>query len=79
MNTVGRTTFVALDDTPSSYASGDAGKFVKVNATEDVLEFATAAVSDLSDVNTSGAATGDYLEFDGTNWVPGSTIDGGTF
>jgi len=79
MSTVGRTTFVALDDTPSSYASGDAGKFVRVNAAEDALEFATAAVSDLSDVNTSGAATGDYLEFDGTNWVPSSTIDGGTF
>jgi 5-hydroxyisourate hydrolase-like protein (transthyretin family) len=32
----------------------------------------SASINDLGDVNTSGATTGDVLEFDGTNWVPGT-------
>jgi len=81
MSTVGRTTFVALDDTPSSYSDTDAGKFVRVNSTHDALEFTTAAASDLSDVDTSGAADGSLLKYDASSskWIPTDTIDGGTF
>lgn len=35
--------FTDLDDTPSAYASGDAGKVVQVKATEDGLEFGAGA------------------------------------
>lgn len=35
----GASTFTDLTDTPSSYDSGDAGKIVRVNSTEDGLEF----------------------------------------
>lgn len=42
--------FTDLDDVPSSY-SGEAGKFAKVKATEDGLEFGAAAA--LSDQNPS--------------------------
>lgn len=38
----GVTTFVALDDTPAAYTA-EAGKYAKVNATEDGLEFDTPA------------------------------------
>lgn len=48
--------FTDLADTPSDY-SGDSGKFVKVNGTEDGLEFDAVAIpanfTDLSDVPTS--------------------------
>ncbi len=36
-----------------------------------------SAVSDLSDVNTSGATNGQVLSYDGTNWTP-STVSGGS-
>ena len=42
----GAATFLALTDTPASYA-GEAGKFVKVNATPDALIFADLALGDL--------------------------------
>lgn len=40
-NDTGSTSFITLTDTPSTY-SGQAGKFPKVKATEDGLEFGTA-------------------------------------
>jgi len=66
------TEFTALNDTPNGYASGDAGKFVRVNSTENGLVFETAAIGDLSDVDTStnAPANGQTLKWDGTNWVP---------
>lgn len=48
------TAFLELDDTPASY-SGQAGKYCKVNAGEDALEFA---------VGTAGIVEGDY-----TSWT----------
>jgi len=47
------TTLIALSDTPSSYASGDAGKFLRVNAAEDAVEFATADTDDISEGSTN--------------------------
>jgi hypothetical protein len=63
------TAFTGLTDTPNAYASGDAGKFVRVNSTEDGLVFDTAAVSDLSDVTLTNIQTDDYLKWDGSKWV----------
>ena len=40
-------TFIALTDTPGAYA-GEGGKFVKVNAVPDALEFAAIAWGDVS-------------------------------
>jgi len=69
------TSFVALSDTPNAYASGDAGKFVRVNASENAVEFTTAALNDLSDVDTTGAATNSILKYNGTSWVVGFDVD----
>jgi hypothetical protein len=57
-NDTGSTSFITLTDTPSSY-SGQAGKFPKVKATEDGLEFATVSVStpSLQQVTDIGAST----------------------
>lgn len=57
-NDTGSTSFITLTDTPSSY-SGQAGKFPKVKATEDGLEFATVSVStpSLQQVTDVGAST----------------------
>lgn len=54
----GATRFTQLVDAPSSY-SGQAGKFPKVKATEDGLEFATVSVStpSLQQVTDVGATT----------------------
>lgn len=51
----GASTFLALTDTPSTY-TGQAGKYVKVNATEDELEFDTPAGTGI--VETIVAGTG---------------------
>ena len=40
-NSIGRTKFINLDDTPSSY-SGQAGKYAVVNSDENALEFTSA-------------------------------------
>ena len=61
------TTFVGLTDTPSSFASGDAGKFVKVNSSYDALEFVTVTTgatnfTGLSDTPSS-FASGDAGKF----------------
>ena len=44
----GVATFLGLSDTPSSY-SGQAGKYTRVNATEDGLEFGTPAGSNANE------------------------------
>src|SRR5574343_1756912 len=58
----GATTFIGLTDVPTSY-SGQTGKFPKVNATEDALEFAAIAgggdllaSNNLSDVANTATA-----------------------
>ena len=45
-------TFIALTDTPAAYA-GEGGKFVKVNAVPDALEFAAIAWGDVSKVGSN--------------------------
>jgi len=74
------TTFTGLSDTPGSYASGDAGKFVRVNSGETGLEFAVAGINDLSDVDTATNAptNGQILNWNGTNWVPTDAPSGTT-
>ena len=65
-------TFKSLTDTPNSY-DGESGKFVRVNGAGDALEFSTAGIDDLSDVDTSTTAptaNDSILQWDGTNWVP---------
>lgn len=51
--------FLDLKDTPTTYA-GQAGKYVKVAATEDGLEFAAVATADAK-VGVDAAATAGYL------------------
>lgn len=61
----GATTFLGLTDTPSSY-SGQTLKFVRVNAGETALEFATPAGG--GDVTGPASATDNALvRFDGTS------------
>lgn len=53
--------FVDLDDTPSSYASGDAGKVLAVNGTEDGVEFVAKpdTVLELTDAPSSYSGQGE--------------------
>ena len=78
--TLGSTTFVGLSDTPANY-TGAGGQFLKVNSGATAVEFTTAAIDDLSDVDTTTSTPNvdEILGWDGTNWVPGANIDGGTF
>jgi len=69
------TTFVSLSDTPSAYNAGDAGKFVRVNSAEDAVEFTTAAIGDLSDVDGAAATSGQVLKWDGSKWAPADDAD----
>ncbi len=61
--------FIGLTDTPLAYAS--AGQFVRINATEDGLEFDDARVSDLADVSLAVVAEGDVLIYNSASgaWV----------
>ena len=71
----GASAFTGLSDTPSAY-TGEGEKLVRVNAGETGLEFVEAAaggattLGDLTDVDTTGASTGDVLTYDGTGWEP---------
>lgn len=60
---------------PQSLAGEDT-KFLKGDGTWDVVN-AVGALNDLSDVDTSGAANGDVLGFDGTDWSPVAPSGGG--
>lgn len=56
-------------------------KLISFNGRPDVEAFPAAGdydIDDLGDVDTSTTApgTGDYLQFDGTNWVPVSFVQG---
>ena len=63
----GATTFTALNDVPA-YQSGDAGKFVKVNSSENGVEFADAntTFAGLTDVSGIGSNTQIYQNASGT-------------
>jgi len=67
--------FIELLDTPDDYMTSG-GKGLKVNDTEDGLEFTDLVVSmsDLKDADTSGASNDDHLIFNGMtgNWEPQS-------
>lgn len=56
----GVTEFIKLNDTPASYAS-ETGKFLRVNATEDGIEFVVASITTdfLSLTDTPSSYTGD--------------------
>jgi hypothetical protein len=74
----GTATFLGLTDTPGVY-TGAASQFVKVNAGETALEFVAdpgyllditgESLGDLSDVVLTTPASGEFLRFNGTNWV----------
>src|SRR5690606_22586438 len=65
-------TFIDLTDTPATYAS--AGQLVRINATEDGLEFIDFEVGNLSDVDLTGLDGGYVLAYDSTsgNWEAAS-------
>lgn len=58
----GSTTFIGLNDTPSSFT---ASKFLKVNSDGDAVEFVdtpgASSLNELSDVSTTGGSNGDVL------------------
>jgi len=81
--------FIQLSDTPADY-SGSAKKFVRINDTNDGLDFSNIKGSDMSDVELGDLSDvdlkllntpsiGDHLEFDGTDWVPGAAAAGASF
>ncbi len=71
----GKGDWLELNDTPNSYA-GQAGKFTKVNAGENGLEFTDGSAFDANDVdahlNQSNPTSGYVLSWNGTDyeWVP---------
>ena len=71
----GKSDWLELNDTPNSYA-GQAGKFTKVNAGENGLEFTDGSAFDANDVdahlNQSNPTSGYVLSWNGTDyeWVP---------
>tara|TARA_B100001113_G_scaffold334401_1_gene313049 strand:- start:379 stop:1584 length:1206 start_codon:yes stop_codon:yes gene_type:complete len=71
----GKGDWLELNDTPNSF-SGQAGKFTKVNSTEDGLEFTDGSAFNASDVdahlNQSNPTSGYVLSWNGTDyeWVP---------
>ena len=77
----GASAFTGLSDTPGAYV-GEGEKLVRVNAGETGLEFVEAAaggataLGDLTDVDTTGASTGDVLTYDGTGWEPQAPASG---
>jgi len=69
----GATTYLALTDTPGSFAS-QALKYARVNAGETAIEFATfpsipSALLDLSDTPATYGISGDHLVSDGAGIV----------
>jgi len=71
-------TLIELNDTPSDY-SGKALTFLRVNANETGISFASAELDDLNDVQTSGAylpSGGQALIYSSAagKWRPG-TVD----
>jgi hypothetical protein len=55
-------------------SGGDTGEVLrKISAVDYAFEWVQLFVSDLGDVDTTGAATDDLLTYDGTEWVPTST------
>ena len=70
------TTFLSLLDTPTDFTShGRIG--VRVNETEDGLEFANPNLSDLGDVNGSPSDEGQILSWDADTekWTPDTRMD----
>jgi len=47
-----------------------------ITCTTDAPLTAAATLNDLADVDTTGAATGKILAYDGTNWVVSNTVSG---
>lgn len=68
------TAFVSLIDTFASYA-GQAGKLVRVKATEDGLEPSELTLTELSDVDTTGIADGYTIIWDAATatWLVAAT------
>ena len=68
-------TFLQLTETPSSF-NASANKFVRVNNTEDGIQFWNVSLPDLEDVTALGAyapSTGDVLTYFADNkWKPAS-------
>jgi hypothetical protein len=55
-------------------SGGDTGEVLrKISAVDYAFEWVQLFVSDLGDVDTTGAATDDLLTYDGSEWVPTST------
>lgn len=65
-----------LGDFPNNY-TGAGSRFVKVKADATGVQFATAGLADLSDVDESTAPiAGQVLKFNGTKWAPGGDLVG---
>lgn len=85
-------TFIQLTDTPSSYTS--AGQFVRINGTNDGLEFTDQIIESITgqptptgllldeveDVNVATVNDGECLKYDsaGGNWVSGTCVGAGS-
>ena len=55
----GSSTFVGLSDTPSAFTS-NAGRFVKVNAGEDAVEFGSILADNIPDLDASKVTSGTF-------------------
>lgn len=80
---------IDVSDADSFHANGDANydltlpnkttrasKYLGFDSDGNVTALGiVASINDLSDVNTSGVATDNILKWNGSNWVPTSTLD----
>lgn len=60
--------FISLSDAPASY-SGQANKFLQVNAGATAVEFDTIPLDILSDVTAPSPASGEFLKWNGSAWI----------
>ncbi|MCP5405406.1 MAG: tail fiber domain-containing protein [Pseudomonadaceae bacterium] len=77
------TTWVVSDSTVSDARIGTitdtkwcVGASGQIVCSTDAPLTAASLLGDLANVDTTGAATGDFLKFDGSSWVPSSTLGG---
>ena len=69
----GSTSFTGLTDTPASYSSGDAGKVLTVNSTENGVEFVTPSAGTATNIiYTNNFASGDFTDVDTSIYEEGS-------
>ncbi len=70
--TIGGHTSLSFNDGTNTLTITDAGGDLTTIIDNEADDLSDNYLGDLSDVSTTGASTDQVLQFDGTNWVPGT-------